>query len=602
MGKLREKIVLISWTLPWFMGCATGTVWDGADPAELADHEFGPSTLGEVSPDFMAKIRNGVRTSARPEVGEFEGCTATLVAPDVAITASHCVGHRTSTALEDYRGVQLTFRGETRNYRVIRYRSFGESAGPNDIALLGLAESVPSDFAQPAALATAVPAEGTRLTVFGFGCTRLDSDGDGQKRRATYAQGDRTQHLCPGDSGGPVFNDETGAILRINGGYSADYGDSDIYGLVPDLHDRLMEQISEWSDHEIPQEGEPPEDECAPTHDDVVVSGRFYIDEDESDRSTYTGGYGEEDSPYDGELSVLGAEPGTYEIRWCEDGRYAITGLDPGTYLVRPMVPESRRCTTANCPGRFAQAVTDGRPPIMLTMGDSIAVLGDPVLFPERVQSLFAEVTEIDNFNMAIAGSTSWEWLPGQPYFNELLMPHLEQADLIVITLGGNDVLEYVSGIGISFEIFRVTEGARDVVRQVVANVTEIVEAIREVNPDADIAYCLYADYSQATQNSTWRLVNWILGADTVSEILELARSTFPTDDPHLILVDLLGAADGLPLHEYLYDQVHFNDRGQTLYAEEIFTALGGVLTAPNPLTGGGTTPLGLRRDYGLSP
>ena len=64
----------------------------------------------------------------------------------------------------------------------------------------------------------------------------------------------------------------------------------------------------------------------------------------------------------------------------------------------------------------------------------------------------------------------------------------------------------------------------------------------------------------------------------------------------------MFGAAQGLPLGDYLYDQLHFNDLGQTLYAEEVFTTLGGVLLGPNPLGETGTTPLGLSRNYGLSP
>ncbi len=131
---------------------------------------------------------------------------------------------------------------------------------------------------------------------------------------------------------------------------------------------------------------------------------------------------------------------------------------------------------------------------------------------------------------------------------------------------------------------------------------TQILDAIREVNPDADIAYCLYADYSQATEDLVWGLIGSILGPDAVGEVLRLAREQFPTDDPNIVLVDLFGAAQGLPLHDYLYDELHFNDLGHTLYAEEVFETLGGVLLGPNPLGDTGKTPLGLRRNYGVAP
>ncbi len=223
-----------------------------------------------LAPEVFEEVRNGEVTTDRPEVGRIGGCTATLVAPDVAITASHCVGYRTRTNLGNYNTMRITNGNETRRYTVNRYRSYSRNLGRNDIALLGLAEAVPADFAQPAPIARETPAEGTSLTVYGYGCTRIGSSGDGRKRRATYQQGDRAQHLCPGDSGGPVFNDETGAVARINSGYQLDRGRTDIYGLTPGLYDELAEQIRSWSDGEIPEEGQPP----GGLDPDVKVCGR----------------------------------------------------------------------------------------------------------------------------------------------------------------------------------------------------------------------------------------------------------------------------------------------------------------------------------------
>jgi len=340
--------------------------------------------------------------------------------------------------------------------------------------------------------------------------------------------------------------------------------------------------------------------ECAPDPRARAVHGVFYVDEDESDRSTYAGGPTGEDSPIEGELELIGSE--TAEIRTCDDGSYEISGLEEGVFLVQPLVQPNRRCTTANCPGRFARAVQEGRAPVMLTFGDSIAVIGDQPIFPERVRTLFSQLTDIENRNVAVAGSTSTDWLPNRRYFSERLTPQLAEADLLIITLGGNDMLQYVSNIGIPNDIPAAIEGARLVVLRVIENVSEILTAVRAVNPDADIAYCLYADYSQATEHPIWGLVGSFLGPDTVSEVLELARSNFPTNDRHLMLVDMFGAAQGLPLHDYLYDQLHFNDLGQTLYAEEVFETLGGVLIGNNPLGEMGATPIGLRRNYGLSP
>jgi hypothetical protein len=151
----------------------------------------------------------------------------------------------------------MTNSGETRRFTINRYRSFSRELGADDIALLGLAESVPADYSTPAPIASETPPLGTSLTVFGFGCTQIGGRSDGRKRKATYEEGDQAAHLCPGDSGGPVFNDETGAVARINSGYWQRPGNPDIYGMVPGLHAELAAQILDWTAGELPQEGEP---------------------------------------------------------------------------------------------------------------------------------------------------------------------------------------------------------------------------------------------------------------------------------------------------------------------------------------------------------
>ncbi len=236
-------------------GAILGAIWLAGCGAP--DEEAVGPTDSDGRYEAVEKIRSGELTDERPEVGTIGGCTATLVAQDVAITASHCVGYRSRNGPGNYYTLRLTNGGDTRNYTVDRYRSFSRDLGANDIALLGLADLVPLDFAQPAPLAQETPADGTSLTVFGFGCTRLGAGSDGRKRQATYEQGDTAYHLCPGDSGGPVFNDETGAVARINSGYRLDRGRSDIYGLVPGLYDDLYAQVLDWTQGEIPEEGDP---------------------------------------------------------------------------------------------------------------------------------------------------------------------------------------------------------------------------------------------------------------------------------------------------------------------------------------------------------
>ena len=327
---------------------------------------------------------------------------------------------------------------------------------------------------------------------------------------------------------------------------------------------------------------------------------QVYDDTDESDRSAYVSGMTANDEPATARLLAFSSDGSIQHLRDCGGGLYSTDLLENGVHLIHFADANDQVCSTGNCPRRFAQRLSAGHTAKMVTFGDSIAVVGDRPLFPERLVQMFSALGDVENQNLAIGGTTSEDWLPTTRYFTDRVIPNIGDADLIVITMGGNDILAYVSALGIPNDIPVAVDGARNVVRQVVANVTEIIAEIRAINPDADIVYCLYADYSQATGHPVWGLVGNFLGADTVGSILELARDSIPRDQPGLLLVDMFGAAQGLPLHEYLYDQLHFNARGQALYAEELFMTLGGVLVGPSPMEDFGRTPLGLERNYGF--
>ena len=156
-------------------------------------------------------------------------------------------------------------------------------------------------------------------------------------------------------------------------------------------------------------------DACTRIDDESTVVRRLYVDSDESERSIFTGGPEEHEGVWDGALELIGADSSDYTMTRCPEGHVVYTGLTDGTYLMRAYLEDDIRCTTANCPSRFADAVAEGRPVKVLTVGDSICVIGDDELFPSKFKQLFQGLAQIDVINGCRAGSTSPEWVPGTP-------------------------------------------------------------------------------------------------------------------------------------------------------------------------------------------
>ena len=284
----------------------------------------------------------------------------------------------------------------------------------------------------------------------------------------------------------------------------------------------------------------------------------------------------------------------------CEGGDYGFSDLANGTYLIAPDL-DARECQSRNCPRKLAQAVRNGSIKLV-TMGDSVPVQGDQPTFPDRLAALLGGLAEVDNRNIAVGGTLSTHWLPGTTYCENTLLPEVADADVLVISVGGNDILNYVnnvfSGGGMGGDL---VGGAMELVVEIVDNVMATVGAVREVNPDIDIVYCLYPNYGEATNTSPWDLVGNFLGKETMIQLLDTARGAIPYGSG-LVLADMYAAFEGLPLDDYLFDMLHFNHAGATLYAEVIFQSLGGVFVGDTPLPPHGLSPLGSVHDFGLSP
>ena len=160
-------------------------------------------------------------------------CSGVVIAPDVILTAAHCVRDIANSVAHFRDGagqpvmralVAIAIHPEYRaNAIVTRQRSI-------DLALARLTTPLPDSF-EPAPLSDkAAVATGDRFRVAGFGLTRerVGSSG-GAFRWATlaaraplskillWAEGADGQALgaCTGDSGGPIFSDTDASVVAI---------------------------------------------------------------------------------------------------------------------------------------------------------------------------------------------------------------------------------------------------------------------------------------------------------------------------------------------------------------------------------------------------
>ena len=184
--------------------------------------------VGDELETEQSELVGGTPTTARPEIGQFGGCTATLISPRIVMLAAHCLNpqYTATTATGSFTFTDLN--GVPQSYPVDNVHSFAtkrwevipSGAFTSDLALLHLATAVPSSQAVPAATAVQEPRYGDVSTIFGFGCTnRYTQAGGGGKQFFSYTYGIWSRALCWGDSGGPVvfgnFNGN-GAIWGVN--------------------------------------------------------------------------------------------------------------------------------------------------------------------------------------------------------------------------------------------------------------------------------------------------------------------------------------------------------------------------------------------------
>ena len=314
------------------------------------------------------------------------------------------------------------------------------------------------------------------------------------------------------------------------------------------------------------------------------LSGTVYHDEDRTSASYYAQQIDSIDTGLpDIEINLLDGNSET-QLFTDANGEFLFDGLADGYYFIEVVMDPIYESTTRNNAMRTPKAVREGDINIV-SIGDSIGVTGT-LPFPDRLGQHFSNLTTTTVNNVAVGGSMSSQWLPGAPeaYFENRLEPLLPDADLITITLGGNDLTPYTEGMP-PYDILQIILNFIDhpeYVWMVVPNIKTIFDAIRVVNPDCDIVYVIYPNFGNS--NYIISVVGQALQplTSTVMEIaMSLVRILTGQQNHGLLLADMIGMFGNTWMDPYLIDEVHPSDEGSQMYADVIFQTLGGAIVEP---------------------
>jgi lysophospholipase L1-like esterase len=323
------------------------------------------------------------------------------------------------------------------------------------------------------------------------------------------------------------------------------------------------------------------------------VNGKIYLDADHDDHSIYSGGLGRGDEPLKGnDVRLLGKSRDSV-FTSCDDGFFGFGDLANGIYILQPELEPGWKVTTRNRPDSLVRAVEEGAINLV-AFGDSLPVEGHSVRFPERLAEHLSPLAEVELHNKARGGTTSEDWLPGGYYFDGL-GPVLPDADVVVVSLGGNDILYFFQDMYETGDFSNLEERFDIVLDETTGRLFTIVGAVREQNPDVDIIYLLYPNY--ATCDGWAEMLgpfqDFIVDLFD-SGILKILDSIDAIDP--ILLIDMyhLIIEEEKDLDIYLADELHFNALGHSLVADEALRALGIARVGENQL--------GLKPHFGMEP
>ncbi len=327
-----------------------------------------------------------------------------------------------------------------------------------------------------------------------------------------------------------------------------------------------------------------------------AVGGRVYEDGDRSAISFHAQGMQPPaDRPLGGvpvELLGTGA-PTTTES--CPNGRFSFGAVAEGVHVLG-LYPEAGRTGTSRSLTRRVPHAIKGGGLVIVTFGDSIPLEGGEPFFPEVLDGLFSALVDVDNRVVARGGSTSSEWVPGSDYFEERLAPHLAEADLIIGSIGGNDLSDFfdVSSPDIDpDELLARLADFPTFFDEVTDRIVLTLEEIRSRAPQADTVYIMYTNYARSDRWQELAGEYAGLAAFGLDNALRIMRTRIAQVEG-ILIADMYAATATEDLDPYLEDEIHLSAAGAVRWAREIFLLLGGVIV--------GSEELGLYRQYALSP